>query len=75
MRISDKMKFDKKEQSQLFQIGIEYHKKREELNFQLPHLPDILACEVKVIRMNRDLEWREILGNRYEAFNKYYSKK
>ena len=74
MQISDKMKLDKNEQLQIFHIGIEYYKKREELKFQLPHLPEIMKSEIKILRIQRDLAWREILEYRFEDFKECYSK-
>jgi hypothetical protein len=73
MRICDKMKLNKIEQVQIFHIGLEYYHKRAELNFQLPHLPEILEREVKIIRVQRDLAWREILEYRFEDFKETYS--
>lgn len=74
MRITDKMQLNTSEQCQIFDIGIVYYQESEELNFQLPHLPEIKKQEIDVLRMKRNLAWREILGNRFDNFKDHYDR-
>ena len=74
MEITDKMSLSKPDQMKIYYIGLQYYKERQSLRFQFPHLPDVLENDIQIIRAQRDLQWSEVLGSRFEEFKLLYKK-
>lgn len=74
MKISDRMKLDIPTQKEIYEVGIVYIHKKQKLREELPHLPDILENDLKIMRIQRDLGFQKILTERYQDFKVYYYK-
>lgn len=74
MRISRKVTLNKAEQDEVFHIVLKFYKMRKKLKSELPHLPEMLEREIKIIEIKRDLALREILEYRFEDYKDWYSR-
>jgi hypothetical protein len=74
MKISDRMKFDIPTQKAIYLVGMDYIKKKHQLRAEIPHLPDILEKDMKIMRIQRDLEFQKILTVRFQDFKSFYYK-
>lgn len=72
MKISDRMKLDIPTQKAIYLVGVDYIKKKHQLQAEIPHLTDILAEDLKNLRSQHDTEIQDILTVQFEEFKKYF---